>query len=246
MKIEDAYPFLLRVAIPEVTDQNYIPSDEELAKYFPKHNQKTRRKEKRSSNLVWDAIWRAHRDVLTGFRFKDGKFYAGRKQAGGSNNYAVNEIALKLFRLIVSAKQPLASKYLIDELCEEFKEPEGLQDNNMSKPSATTFGAIQKLVNMTLKYLLILKSFGRLNEGWLGQIQIDETVCDCPVDSVILDRLAESHSELKGIKWTCITKEQYKAVQEAIDSEASSTIRIMYDFSNWQSDDNNINIEKTK
>ena len=237
MKVEDSFPFLLRVATPEVTDQDCIPNDEALAEYFPKLPQKSRRKVKRSSNLVWDAIWRAHRDVLTGFRFKDGEFYIARKRAGKPNDVAINGIALMLFELIVSAKQPLSSRYLIDNLYEQFNEPEGLRDDNVANLSATTFGAIQKLVNMTLKYLLILKAFGRLSGGWLDDVQIDETACDCPVDSVILERLAESHRGLKGIKWTRITEMQYEDVQKAIDGEMDSHSRIMYDFKYWQPDD---------
>ena len=47
MEREEMYPFLIRVAIPRV-DKHYLPKGLE------------------DSNWIWDAVFRAHRDVLTG------------------------------------------------------------------------------------------------------------------------------------------------------------------------------------
>lgn len=232
MKEEDAFAFLVKVAIPEVTDQSCIPDNEDLSKYFQKLPKKPRERNiKRRSHRIWDAIWRAHRDVLTGFRFKDGRFYANRRlESGPDSNEQINAIALTLFELIVSSDQLLESRNLIYELYKCYNEPEGVHNEAEASLNATTFGAIQKLVNMTLKYLVILQTFEKLEKC------VDETKCDCPIDSIILGELANNHPELSNVRWTNIRDfSEYDKIQSAIDQELRMEApRLMYDFKNWQ------------
>ena len=107
----------------------------------------------------------------------------------------------------------------------------GIKEKNPARyesmKSATTFGAIQKLVNMTLKYLLILQSFGCLPE------LVKEENCDCPLDSGILKSLQEE------AKWTAVTKEEYTRIQGEIDERVSG-LRLSYDFANWPPEDDEV------
>lgn len=235
---EATFSFLLRAAIPEVTDKKYIPQNEKFAKYFTDSSNESK-KPKRTSNLIWDAIWRAHRDVLTGFRFKDSEFYAGVKD---DFDKEINSIALSLFGLIVDKKnQPLKSQDLIDILYDIFPEPKIPEEKESIESgkkdamhNATRFEATQKLVNMTLKYLLILKTYGRLPEKSGVEIRIED--CDCPIDSIIIESLSKSkeNKQFSNYKWTSLTKSQYAEIQRSIEEEPDMSERIMYDFKNWQ------------
>ena len=71
-----------------------------------------------------------------------------------------------LYQEILNAKEPLTSSFLIQKL----------QKND----GTLEFAAIQKLVNMTLKYLIILNEC----EGTASVFDICEEKCDCPVDSI--------------------------------------------------------------
>ena len=218
MRKEDLVAFLIRASIPEVRNKRSLPPGME------------------KSDLVWDAIWRAHRDTLTGFTYKAGCFYSNRKDGDGGRETAsaANPIAVRLYELISEkkARGALGSRELIVALHEEFKEPteEELAGEDAPKESmkdATTFGAIQKLVNMTLKYLLILQEFGCFDE-----CLVDEAKCDCPLDSKILKSMGLGESD----KWTRLDKDRYDDIQNTIHSE----VKISYDFEHWPSVDDEV------
>ena len=157
----------------------------------------------KNERLAWDCIKRANRDVLTG-RFWMVSYITKSKK-----------IEKSLYDTIVStANKGLKSEELIKQLSDEYKGVE--------------FGALQKLVNMTLKYLFILQLFGKLETK---EFTIDEDDCDCPLDSNIL-------STIKGynnIRWTKdLDWDIYKKIQNAI-SDKNSGARLKYDFDKWQS-----------
>lgn len=58
------------------------------------------------------------------------------------------------------------------------------------------FAAIQKLVNMTLKYLIILNEC----EGTASVFDICEEKCDCPVDSIASCSGSSSPAIMYGYK----------------------------------------------
>lgn len=77
-------------------------------------------------------------------------------------------------------------------------------------------GAVQKLVNMTLKYILIFNELGNMN------YPIDEKECHCPLDSIILGKLEIHHTP-----WTRMDKIEYLEVQKEIKKG------IVFDFEEW-------------
>lgn len=74
-------------------------------------------------------------------------------------------------------------------------------------------GAVQKLVNMTLKYILIFNELGNMN------YPIDEKECHCPLDSIILGKLEIHHTP-----WTRMDKIEYLEVQKEIKKGSISKI----------------------
>lgn len=113
---------------------------------------------------LWAAIRKAHRDVMTGARTGNISKYAEKNKDGK------DETLEYLYQEIRNAKEPLSSSFLIQKL----------QKND----GTLEFAAIQKLVNMTLKYLIILNEC----EGTASVFDICEEKCDCPVDSTILKK----------------------------------------------------------
>ena len=200
--------FLLRTAIPKVKDGAYIPKC---------LNGET--------NLLWDCIWRAHRDVLAGYRYVDERFY--RIYADQNAVIKVNEIDELLYDLIAKRSCALTSKTLINELYGKYKTADVARE--LKDDKATTFGAIQKLVNMTLKYIFILQAYG-VQDGSLPRVNPQE--CDCPLDSVILASLDQNET-----KWTQLDERDYwnieREILPRIFFEDASLGPISYDFRNW-------------
>lgn len=198
MQKKETYAFLLRAAIPEVKGKDKLPRT--LSK----------------SNWIWDAVYRAHRDVLAGRKYVR-EYSECRKAFNGEENAGVNIIAERLYWRIVELcpGETLPSSEAIRWLAEMYPD--------------VKLGAIQKLVNMTFKYLLILQAYGLVEQ------YIDIAECDCPLDSIILERLSKSHPEFSSVKWTAIDDvEVYEKIQQAIESEPGIRNRIMYDFKYWQ------------
>ena len=192
--------FLVRAAIPQVSDEDRLPC---------RKNVNGRENVIERSNLLWDAIYRAHRDVLTGR--KNVVDYSKQKTSKKGEEVAgVNSVAQALYFKIKSAteSEQLSSKKLIEFLVNEFKDD-------------VPFGAIQKLVNMTLKYLFILQELGYLRTYGIPDIKEDD--CDCPLDRIILNSIG--HPETK---WTCIDKDQYNKIQNEIKKPG-----LKYDFENY-------------
>lgn len=184
---ESIIAFLIRAAIPEVKDKSKLPE---------KGNLKTEDK------LIWEAIYRAHRDVLTGRG--NVTEYSSKKESPDS----LNQICLALYDRVKCGEE-LSSSKLVSLLRKTFTD--------------VPMGQIQKLVNMTLKYLLILSRFHLIS------LVIDESKCDCPLDSVILERLKEK------TKWTRLEdEEEYNRLQEKAKRNSSDKVALEYDFINWQ------------
>ena len=121
----------------------------------------------------------------------------------------MNEIILE----DAESKTAIASMSLIEKMQNEFPDVE--------------FGAIQKLVNMTLKYVIILKTF--TNEI---DFEVDESGCDCPLDSIILGKLPQEHTV-----WTRIDEQEYEQVQneirESLSKEHCNSGNVIFDFLHW-------------
>ena len=153
---------------------------------------------KKNHDRIYDCVWRAHRDVLAG------RFYLVEYQ----NTY--HDMVDDLCEIIKNYKKPLTSDTLILKI--------------KGKYGNVEFGAIQKLVNMSLKYMLILKEYESLD------IKIDEKNCECPLDSFILKEIG--HRE---INWTSIKQKEYKEMQNIIkEYPESKNGNIYFDFLHWK------------
>lgn len=206
---ETMIPFLIRTAIPCVQEKNKLPEENMTAR----------------DHLIWDAVYRAHRDVLTGRKhvasYSKETIEIEEPQAG--NQRIVNHLALKLYQTIKGNNdEALSSERLLQALGQAF--------------SHIGLGPKQKLVNMTLKYLVILQAFGYID----CKICIAE--CDCPLDSIILERLKEDAPYAdydKKIRWTQLgtqedDKTTYQKIQNAISEIVQPFPKLKYDFKNWQ------------
>lgn len=170
---------------------------------------------------IRDAIWRAHRDTLTG-RFQLKRYI---KYTTGGKGEKKHDVTDHLYKTIIDCHKKgcaIYSQLLIDNLSNRF-----IDNNEVKDDDKVEFGAIQKIVNMTLKYLIILNAFEFDNP-----INIDESKCHCPLDSIILEKL--EHTELR---WTSISKGDYDKVQEEIGKNLSPEEKpegnIFYDFKYW-------------
>lgn len=173
---------------------------------------------------LWDAIRKAHRDVMTGARTGNISKYAEK------NKYGKDETLEYLYQEIRNAKEPLSSSFLIQKL----------QKND----GTIEFAAIQKLVNMTLKYLIILNEC----EGTASVFDICEEKCDCPVDSTILKKLARINKKIGRINgnphkcWTNMDESDYIDVQNEIQTYLKKEYpqgthgNIWFDFLMWKVD----------
>lgn len=169
----------------------------------------------RHKDRLWDAIRKAHRNVMTGARTGNISKYAEKNKDGK------DETLEYLYQEILNAKEPLSSSFLIQKL----------QKND----GTLEFAAIQKLVNMTLKYLIILNEC----EGMASVFDICEEKCDCPIDSIILERL----NKINGNKhecWTKIEEPEYIKVQDEIraylreEYPQDTRGNIWFDFLMWK------------
>ena len=201
---------MLRVTIPEITENKKLPED--LRWKRGKKSEKIIEDGYSSKKLIWECISRAHRDVLSGR--KNVEDYSSDINADGINN-----IALELYNKINENKKNknLSSERLIEYLV--------LEKNHR-------IGPVQKLVNMTLKYMFLLQLFEKL-EGY----KINENDCDCPLDSRIMDKLG-----MEDIKWTkdfginekIEGYQKYRTIQQEIQNKQGKKSRLLYDFDNWQ------------
>lgn len=164
---------------------------------------------------LWDAIRKAHRDVMTGARTGNIPIYSEK-------NRDKNEKTLEyLYQQIHKEQGSLSSGLLIEKL----------QKND----GAIEFAAIQKLVNMTLKYLIILNEC----EGTASVFDICEEKCDCPIDSIILERLNKINRN-KHECWTKIEEPEYIKVQDEIRAYLREKYpqdtrgNIWFDFLMWK------------
>ena len=171
---------------------------------------------KKDNDRVYDCIWRAHCDVLVGQKYLPAYMDLQHKKDKNTKSEEGNKIVDYLYEYLKECKEPLTSKLLIDYIRKEYRNDD-------------LFGAIQKLVNMTLKYMIILNEF----EG--TSFNVDITQCDCPLDSYILGCKKINRPDLK---WTRITPDEYEEIQNVIRGKEDATGgNILFDFKNWKERD---------
>ena len=188
----------------------------------------------KKSNRIKDAIWRAHRDVLTGRRLGGSVFedYVERTKGGFDND---NSPLKKLYDCITDCKSrncSLTSKCLFEILAADF--------------SQSDYGALQKLVNMTLKYFILLKEFENADVP-----EVNYQACHCPLDSNIIKSVSKTYQNYKGIRWTLDLDQKnpnnknecyYESIQNDIstllkdETDTAPFGNLTYDFLHWKSE----------
>ena len=184
-----------------------------MVRFLTKEAIKTPNRTKHKDRL-WAAIRKAHRDVMTGARTGNIKTYAEKNRGEKENTLE------ELYKIILKEKVPLSSELLTTKL--------------QKHDGTLEFAAVQKLVNMTLKYLIILNEC----EETTPAFAICEEKCHCPIDSVILKRLEKINGE-QHTCWTKMEKSEYKVVQKEIQEylqkeyPQSTLGNIWFDFLKW-------------
>ena len=167
---------------------------------------------------LWDAIRKANRDVMTGARTENIPQYVD------SNKNGNNKTLENLYKKIKDEKGSLYSDLLIKNLQKD-------KDVNVE------FAAIQKLVNMTLKYLIVLNECECITPAF----NICEEKCDCPVDSIILEKLGRINGNPHKC-WTNMHESDYIDVQIEIQTYLKKEYpqdthgNIWFDFLMWKVD----------
>ena len=152
-------------------------------------------------------IKRANRDVMVGAHFLKGGYSANQ-------DYYQEELK----RLILQPNADLSSSILINKVYK-----------NMNKHKVNV-GAIQKLINMTLKYLYVIQEHGLMNEYAL---KVELKNCDCPLDSRILEELRKREKK-KYTPWTKLDSlDEYKTIQDDISKYVEES-NLEFDFDNWK------------
>jgi len=113
--------------------------------------------------------------------------------------------------------------------------------NKYSNVKNLTLGQAQKVVNMYFKYLYTFSNLEFIKPEFFS-------VCDCPIDSIILNKIKKYQSEFKDITilqdrvkyknktytWSKIDNINcYLQIQELIE-RLSPTTKLDFDFTEWQ------------
>ncbi len=161
-------------------------------------------------DVILHCINLAYRDMLTA-----GRYYIKANITSTCNN----------FKTLLEERNYEFSKELINDSLSLFGSKEKIGAGNKY---VTRYGLTQKLVNMTFKYLYVFSDY-------TGK-KIDFSACDCPLDSVILNRISSDYV------WSKLSKEEYDECQkniseelkaQSLDRELSQIGNLAFDFKNW-------------
>ncbi len=175
---------------------------------------------KNAESVINACISVAYKDMLTA-----GKYYLDADLKKGDEEKKNRNIARRkeFFELLQQCEFAF-SLDLIKRASELFGTEEEIRSG---VGYATRLGLSQKLVNMTFKYFYVFK-----NE--IG-LDIDFSGCDCPIDSIILEKLKLDSTYV----WSKLSMQDYAKIQYKIDSIAKESPeyprigRLIYDFTMW-------------
>ena len=130
---------------------------------------------------------------------------------------------------ILTLKNYIKDKYfnqnIVDNLKQQRFEPIDYiksikADNSINQSKMEfTFGQAQKVVNMFFKYLYTFK-----DEQCVKLSEQDFDNCDCPIDSIILDKLYKTE-KYKGTVWSKIDGGQYNEIQKDIQNIVNNSTK---------------------
>lgn len=99
--------------------------------------------------------------------------------------------------------------------------------------SSVTFGNIQKLFNMAMKYYLTITLCADAPNSFVSKSKLYQNfafdTADCPIDDKILSKLGKS-----SIKWSQMTCQEYIGLQTEIAKRLNGKkSNLCFDFENW-------------
>ena len=151
----------------------------------------------------------------------------------------------------VDTYKKYASARSTDERCKIVQDSLAQLNTDFKKvKKEIRFGHIQKMFNIASKFYLCLylcKDFLEIGDGlFCKEIVSSLETADCPVDSIIIDRLEQKAMEEKGVgekhdlmykdlKWSNLSTdndiEAYKCLQKAF--KAGNKSSLCFDFAEW-------------
>lgn len=158
----------------------------------------------------------AYRDMMTAGRYYSAAFLHTREEICRAVNEAIKESDYLFSRELILNTSLL---FCSDRI-------------GTGKKYVTGYGLAQKLINMTFKYLYVFSDI-----IFVEHPAPDFSVCDCPLDSIILEKAC-----ISGMIWSKLTTAQYQECQEkiamllkseALDSELLKLGTLAFDFINW-------------
>lgn len=199
-------------------------SAEERRSYLKKGIKKSGDKDDR----LWDAIWKAHRDTVTGARTGNISKYCSKNAHGKKKTLKL------LYEIIKEDTSALYTEKVFTALTAKMNDVTGEKAEK-----GVEFAAMQKLVNMTLKYIIILNLFEQKEIH-----KVCEEKCDCPIDSVILNELKRGRKDVgfspkEYPSWTLVCQKEYDEIQEDIreclkKKHPDKKGNIWFDFLMWE------------
>lgn len=164
-----------------------------------------------ADNVIYKCVRLAYKDMLAA-----GRYYLPNDTDARCRN----------FTELLEKHQYRFSRNLISDALPLFGEAEIIGSGNKY---VTRYGLAQKLVNMTFKNFYICSDY-------IGRT-IDYSSCDCPLDSVILNKLPQI-----DVVWSKLTKDRYELCQDIIsailhkadlNAELTALGNMAFDFLNW-------------
>ena len=143
------------------------------------------------NSIVLKCIEKAYIDMLSG-----GRFYINQLE-GFNKKSIVNKI-----KTIFDEFNYRYSIDMLNETLSLFGDCEIIKSKN-SNNFVTRLGLSQKIINMSYKYFYCVNEF-------LGGLNIDYSLCDCPIDSIVLNYVGNNS------KWTKLKMQEYLKVQDDI------------------------------
>ena len=162
--------------------------------------------------LIGLVVATAHRDTMIGARYRN---------TPESERYCDNSKYYRdtLIRLIEDSTNNISGRKILSSLY-----------GNYNKHNVN-IGLIQKLVNMSVKYLFVIETCGLFNNKPFI-IHVDIRDCDCPLDSKILKRLKFDTGK-SYTAWTKMSEVmEYKEIQDGIEGRGYNC-KLQYDLEFW-------------
>ena len=158
----------------------------------------------------------AYKDMMTAGRYYSASFLHTREEICSATNEAIKQCDYVFSRDLIQKISLLFCKDII-----------GIENKYV-----TGYGLAQKLINMTFKYLYVFSDL-----IFIEHPVPDFSVCDCPLDSIIL-----KEASVKRVVWSKLTAQEYQKCQDIIssllkskplDMELSKLGNLAFDFINW-------------